>query len=239
MAFNAQGLLNQLLGSGQTANRNPPRGGRGRQGGVTGLVSQLGGGGRGLGGAGGGAAAAGAIGMLLGSKRGRRMGGGLISHGGAAALGVLAYRAYNEWQARQGGAAPTGEPRTLDRVSGSDAEAQSRAVLKAVVAAAKADGHIDEHERDAIDAEFEKLSSDPEARRWLSQELSKPLDPAEVASEADSNVVASEMYLASRLVVDTENFMERSYLDELARCMKLDKDLQASLDRQAEEATTH
>jgi uncharacterized membrane protein YebE (DUF533 family) len=235
MGFNAQGLLNQMLSSGQAALRENAR--RGRHGaprarstnrGADDLLSQFGG-------LSGRTAAGSALAMLLGSRRRRRAGGGgILSHGGAAALGALAYRAYMEWQAQQRTGA--GEARTLDRVPEAEAEAQSRAVLTAVVAAAKADGHIDDSERAAIEAEFDKLDNDPEARRWLVQELSKPLDPAEVARAADSDVVASEMYLASRLVVDTENFMERAYLDELARCMHLDKELQARLDREADGA---
>jgi uncharacterized membrane protein YebE (DUF533 family) len=238
MAFNAQGLLNQLLGAGQAAARNQA-GGRSRQtgqSGLGGLMSQLGGGrgmGGGMGGLGGGAAA-GALAMLLGGRRRRRMGGGLMRSGGAVALGMLAYRAYSEWQARQGAAE---EPRTLDRVSGEEAEAQSRAVLKAVVAAAKADGHIDEQEHAAIEAELDKLGADPDLQAWLRREIAKPLDAAEVAAAGDTGVVASEMYLASRLVIDTENQMEWAYLDELARHLELDADLRARLDREAERAT--
>lgn len=223
MAFNAQGLLNQFLGAKQA-------GGRSRQ------TQQLGrGGGGGIGGLGG-SMAAGALGMMLGSRRGRRAGGGLVRSGGAAVLGMLAYRAYTEWQSRQGA---TGEARTLDRVSGDEAEAHSRAVLTAVVAAAKADGHIDEHEHAAIDAELDKLSDDPETQSWLRRELAKPLDPAEVARAADSDVIASEMYLASRMVIDSENERERAYLDELARHLHLDPALQSRLDREAGQATRH
>jgi uncharacterized membrane protein YebE (DUF533 family) len=226
MGLNAQGLLNQLLSSGQPqrTHQSRTRGRAGRDDGVGDLLSQVGGS----------AVAGKALGMLLGKKRGRKLGASLLGRGGAAALGTLAYRAYSEWQAQQQRAAA--EVRTLDRVSEGEAEAQSQAVLKAMVAAAKADGHIDDRERQAIEGEFGKLGDEPEVRGWLSAELRKPLDPAEVAAAADSEVVASEMYLASRLVVDTESFMERAYLDELARCLKLDKALQTKLDEEAERA---
>src|SRR5690606_22372285 len=159
--------------------------------------------------------------------------------------------------------------------------AQSRAVLTAVVAAAKADGHIDEQEHAAIDAELDKLGDDPEAQHWLRRQIARPLDAAEVAAAADSDVVAAErylasrrviaaeaqnwlrgqiarpldaaevaaaadsdvvaaeMYLASRMVIDTENDRERAYLDDLARQLRLDPDLRARLDREAEQATRH
>lgn len=43
-------------------------------------------------GAGGGAAATAALGMLLGNKRHKKMGGKVLTYGGLAALGVLAYK---------------------------------------------------------------------------------------------------------------------------------------------------
>ncbi len=40
------------------------------------------------------------------------------------------------------------------------------------------------------------------------------------------------MYLASVLMVDEEQFMERAYLDELGRQLKLDPQLKAELESQ-------
>ena len=55
-----------------------------------------------LSGAGGGALAAGAMGLLLGNKKVRKVGGKVAIYGGLAALGVIAYKAYGNWQAQQG-----------------------------------------------------------------------------------------------------------------------------------------
>lgn len=152
-------------------------------------------------------------------------------------LGVLAYRAFQNWQAQQGQAASSSEPRTLDRVSGDEADKHSLAILRAVIAAAKADGHIDEREQQLIEAEAAKEGEGSELQRWLEQELRRPVDPAAIAADAESPEIAAEMYLASRLVVDTESYMERAYLDELARALQLDPELRAQLDHQAEEAS--
>ena len=43
---------------------------------------------------------------------------------------------------------------------------------------------------------------------------------------------ATEVYLASLLAVEVDHFMERGYLDELARALKLDDNLKASIERQ-------
>ncbi len=224
--MNTRGLLDQLLKSGQELLQKQTGNGssssKGSGGGLGGLLS----------GAGGGALAAGAMGLLMGNKKARKYGGKALAYGGLAALGVLAYKAYGNWQAQQA-AAPKGEPQTLDRLPAAQAEQHSQAILKALVAAAKADGHVDERERELIEGEFVKLSgNDRDLQQWLHAELNKPLDPADVARAASTPEMAAEMYLASVMLVDEEHFMERAYLDELARQLRLDPGLKGELERQ-------
>ena len=185
-----------------------------------------------------GALAGGALGLLLGNRKARKMGGKAAVYGGLAAVGVLAYKAYGDWQKQQAGAgaAAAAEPRTVNVLPPPEAESHSQAILKALIAAAKADGHVDDREREVIEGEFSRLDAAPEVRQWLQAELQKPLDPAEVASAATTPEMASEMYLASLLAVDEQNFMERAYLDELARQLKLDDSLKARLEQQMKEA---
>lgn len=233
------GLLDQLLKSGQDLlqKKQGSTSTGGSAGGLGGLLSGSGGAG-GLGsllsGAGGGTLAAGAMGLLLGNRNARKFGGKVVTYGGLTALGVLAYKAYNNWQAQQGSAAPQGAraPMTIDRLPPAQAEEHSQGILKALIAAAKADGHVDDQERQLIEAELGKLTTDADLQRWLDAELNKPLDPVEVAAAATSPEMASEMYLASLLVVDEEHFMERAYLDELARQLKLDEALKLELESQ-------
>ncbi|MCE0918143.1 MULTISPECIES: tellurite resistance TerB family protein [unclassified Pseudomonas] len=220
--MNTRGLLDQLLKTGQSMLQNQQGKGTSHKG--SGSLGSL------LSGAGGGALAAGAMGLLLGNKKARKYGGKALTYGGLAALGVLAYKAYGNWQARQG--AGNHEPQTLDRLPPAQAEQHSQAVLRALVAAAKSDGHIDERERALIEGEFTRLDSDRELQHWLHAELNKPLDPAEVARAAQTPEMAAEMYLASVMMVDQENFMERAYLDELARQLRLDPNLRQELENQ-------
>ncbi|QEY64652.1 tellurite resistance TerB family protein [Metapseudomonas lalkuanensis] len=220
-----RGLLDQLLKSGQDLLQQKAAGHSASKSGNGSDLGSL------LKGAGGGALAAGALGLLLGNKSARKLGGKALTYGGLAALGVLAYKAYGNWQAQQA-AAPQNEPRTLDRLPAPQAEQHSQAILKALVAAAKADGHVDTRERQLIEEELAKLTQDAELRSWLDAELNKPLDPAEVARAATTPEMAAEMYLASVLMVDEEHFMERAYLEELARQLRLDPGLKVELERQ-------
>lgn len=232
--MNAQGMLEQLLNSGLSALQGKPQpAGAAPQGGGTAQWDQIGAG----------ALAGGALGLLLGSRGGRKLGGKALKMGSIAALGALAYKAYGQWQAQQAQQGPQGSqadqplpaeaPRTVNSLPAPEVELHSRALLTSMIAAAKADGHLDDRERGLVEAELNRLQADGETRRWLEDELRRPLDPAGVASAATSPELASQMYLASLLVADETSFMERAYLDELARQLRLPEGLKAELERQA------
>lgn len=106
-------------------------------------------------------------------------------------------------------------------------------MLKALIAAAKSDGHMDDAERGQVEEVLHRLNADPETRTWVDTELRRPVDPADVAAAATSPELAAEIYLASVLVVDDTTVMERAYLDELARRLQLAPGLKAELESRA------
>ena len=223
--MNTRGLLDQLLKSGSDLLNGGAAGQPAAQPqqSATSPVGSL------LAGAGGGAA----ISLLLGSKKARKLGGKAVVYGGAAALGVVAWKAWQNYQRGQSVPPVQSEPQTIDRLPAPQAEQHSQAILRALIAAAKADGHIDQREREMIDAEIARISSDPTLLQWFDRELQKPLDPADVAAAADTPALAAEMYLASLLMIDQQSFMEKAYLDELARQLDLPADLRSELEAQA------
>ena len=186
-----------------------------------------------LSGLGKGALAGGVVALLLGSKGGRSLTGGLLKYGSLAALGGLAYTTYKNWQNSQGDAAtpPPGQP--VGELQGPVADRRSLALLKAIIAAAKADGHIDAEEQQKIEAQIARFGLDNDTLTMLQKELEKPLNPSDIAAGADSPEAAAEIYLASLLVINVDNFMERAYLDELARLLGLAPDLVAQLEAEA------
>ncbi|WP_144640600.1 tellurite resistance TerB family protein [Bordetella genomosp. 13] len=250
--MSARQLLDHLLQSGQglVQDASSKLQGASQGSGAGGLLGKLGslaqgsgGAGSFLGGFGGGALGGGALGLLLSSKKARKIGGNVAMYGGLAALGALAYRAYGDWQRKQTAAAPAGqpqqalpEPQTLDRVLPDQVEQHSNAVLVAMIGAAKADGHVGDQERHMLEDALVKLSGDASDRAWVEAELARPLDPAAVARAARTPEMAAEMYLASLMVVDEESYMERAYLDELARQLKLPASLKEQLEAQLSQA---
>lgn len=199
-------LLDQLLGSGKSLLNE------------TGITTQQGG----LSEYGKGAAAGGLLGLLLGSKTGRK----LATYGGLVTLAAVAWRAYNQSRPRLHGDEAHA---SADRLP-----AESRVVLRAILNAARVDGHIDERERELIDREIARCGGDAVLRAWVEDELRQPLDPHAIASDvAGDPLLASEVYLASSQVIGEAGFLERAYLDRLAATLGLDADLKQRLEQDA------
>ncbi|QBF28063.1 tellurite resistance TerB family protein [Pseudomonas tructae] len=236
--MNTSDLLEQLLRAGQGSQAQQGSGGMSSQdpmGGLGGLLGGL------LGGSGGGGGSGGLGGLLGGLLGGGNSSGGGYSQGRSgggtnyaalASLGMMAFQAYQSWQRSQA-TAPQQPVRTVDQLSGPEAEDHSHAILRALIAAAKADGRIDKQEEQLIYAEIKRQTSDPQLQQWLDTEVSKPLDAAEVAQSARDPAMAAEMYLASVMLVDDQQDAERAYLDELAGALQIDADLQVHLEQQA------
>jgi len=227
--LNSKGILEMLLSSGQDLAR------KGREVGERGLGVPQAGSQREamISGLGKGALAGGALALLLGSKGGRKIGGSALQIGTLAALGGLAYKAYQNWQEGQRGAAPADPGTPVDRLSGPPAERRSLALLRAMIAAAKADGHVDATERAHIEGELARLGLDADTLSFFQQELAGPADPRAIAALADSPEAAAEIYLASRLAVDLDSAMERGYLEDLAKHLQLEPGLVQQLEAQA------
>ncbi|TFY87511.1 tellurite resistance TerB family protein [Pseudomonas kairouanensis] len=228
--MNTSDLLEQLLRAGQSS-------GASSGGGLGGLLGGLLKGTRT-----GNASAGGGLGDLLGGLGGMLGGGaaarpsqgrsGGMNYAALASLGMAAYQAYQAWQ-RQQASAPQSSFQTVDQLDGPEAEAHSHAVLRALIAAAKADGRIDEQEQQLISSELGRHTDDPQLQQWLDAEVAKPLDAADFAEFAHDPAVAAEVYLASVMLVDDQQDAERNYLDDLAGQLQIDPQLQVHLEQQA------
>ncbi|NWA86450.1 tellurite resistance TerB family protein [Pseudomonas sp. D2002] len=233
--MNTSDLLEQLLRAGQ-------QGGAASGGGLGGLL-----GGLLKGTSSGNASAGGGLGGLLGGLGGllggapsggttqARSGG--MNYAALASLGMAAFQAYQAWQ-RQQATAPQQAIQTVDQLDGAEAQAHSHALLRGLIAAAKADGNIDAQEQQMISAEIGRHTDDPQLQQWLDAEAAKPLNAADFAEYASDPAVASEIYLASVLLVNDQQIAERNYLDALAEQLQIDPQLQLHLEQQARRSTT-
>lgn len=200
-------------------------------------------------GAGAGALAAGAIALLFGSKGTRKFVGKAAKLGGTAAIGGLAYKAYTNWQAQQDNAsqqpsqldstvAPVGALNLsqfdigtpINKLADDAASKRSEALMQAMITAARADGHVDDEEMNIITQQINNLGLEQDVTRFLLSEMSKPVDVARIAALADTPETAAELYIASAMVVDMDDPVERTYLDKLALAMNLDAQLIVQLE---------
>ncbi|MGB8816487.1 MAG: tellurite resistance TerB family protein [Rhizobiaceae bacterium] len=177
--------------------------------------------------------AAGAIvAVLLGTRAGRNLTGSAVQLGGLAAIAGLGYKA---WQNYKSGGKPvetaqTGEPVLIEAPSGSGfdataATAESKefalVLVRAMIAAARADGHIDDAERGRIGDKLALAGLDREAQEFLTRELEAPVDLDAIIAAAQSEAQKVELYTASRLAIEPQTRAERGYLDLLAGRLQL------------------
>ncbi|MBC53980.1 MAG: protein YebE [Gammaproteobacteria bacterium] len=190
-----------------------------------------------------GAVAGGVLGLLVGNKKVRKMGGGMLAYGGAAAAGALAFKAYQNWQqGKQVTTAPMATEQDMQHVDARFLPQQAASadtggqfaltLVMAMIAAAKADGHIDAKEQTHIFEQVETMSLDAESKGFVFDALRQPADMAQIASQVQGIEQAAEVYLVSRSVLDIDHPAERAYLQALAHRLALPTDLVAHLDHQ-------
>ena len=167
--------------------------------------------------------------VLLGTGTGRRLTGTAIKLGGLAAVGGLAYKAYQNYKNGEQPASPDApsakEPELLPPPTGTDFHPASAPqgegefalmLVRAMIAAARADGHIDDEERKRIGDRLSLSGIGGEAEAFLRKELAAPLDLDALVASARTEAQKVELYTASRLAIDADTRAERGYLDLLA-----------------------
>lgn len=186
------------------------------------------------------AAAGGVLALLLGGKGIGKLAGGAVRYGGAAALGALAFRAFQQWQQQGNVQPPAALPPPADVPAAYLPGAQPAAngepfelsLMRAMIGAAKADGHVDAEEQKRIFDAVERIGLDTAAKGFVFDALNRPADPASIAAAATTREQAAQIYLASRMAIDPDQPAERAYLDALVQRLSLPPALVAELDRQ-------
>ena len=115
---------------------------------------------------------------------------------------------------------------------GLDSAALAVRMLQAMVAAAHADGVMDEAEERAVLDRLRGADLDQEEKFFLLDQLHRPKTIEELAAGITDFAVARTMYLlaATAVAIDTE--AERAWFDRLARQLGLSQEVQAFLEEQ-------
>ncbi len=177
--------------------------------------------------------ATGAIALaLLGTGPGRAITGSALKIGGLAAVAGLAYKAYQNYQqgkeptppgeGMDGELLPPPENTSFHPSHAPQGETEfALTLIRAMVAAAHADGHIEEAERSRISDRIKLSGIDDETGAFLKNELENPVDIGKLAAAARTDAQKVELYTVSRLAVDADNRSDRGYLDMLAGRLNL------------------
>ncbi len=177
--------------------------------------------------------------ILLGTKTGRGVATSAVKLGALALIGGLAYKAYQNHQAGRPlitgpqnaatEAAPDGSGFEPDAIS-NDAAMH---IIKAMIAAAAADGRIDDTEYARIMGAAGGAAASPEAKAFLERELRRPATASELAREVSSAEEALQVYTAARVAIDADNASEKGFLAELASALGIDAALAGQVDATA------
>jgi uncharacterized membrane protein YebE (DUF533 family) len=206
----------------------PASGGGGALGGLGGLLSGQ------AGGLAAGAAAGVLASVLMGSKGGRKVAGSAVKLGALAAIGGLAWKAYQNYQSGQPAAASTQAAETAalpPPANESPAEVNDHALLllRSMIAAAASDGRIDDEERTRIVGALEHIGLTPDEAGFLDGELRKPVGIDTLVAGATAPERKSEVYLAALLAIEADTTAEHVHLAKLAARLDLDDQLVAHL----------
>ncbi|MEZ5558046.1 MAG: tellurite resistance TerB family protein [Pseudomonadales bacterium] len=213
--------------------------------------------------------AGGALVSAATSKRGRKLGRTALKVGALAAVGGVAWKAYQAYSDNrradspktsaaggaiaapaaavtrvQPGAPAAGAPADpgyagLDEsrfaavIDESPANPGPMLLLRAMIAAAHADGHIDSAENARIHARVRELPLTDREKARLFDELAHPPSLRELVVRAERPEIAIEVYAASLLAVDPVQPAARDYLARLALVLELPSELIEQLHRQA------
>jgi uncharacterized membrane protein YebE (DUF533 family) len=104
-------------------------------------------------------------------------------------------------------------------------------LIRAMVAAAHADGDVSWEERQAIMGRLDQAGAGPEERRLVEYELSNPTPVEAIIREAQAPDTAAEVYLASNIAIRVDTDAERAYMDYLASRLRLTPAARQELDR--------
>lgn len=240
-----------------------------------------------------GGVAGGGLTSMVTSKRGRKTGGKVLKYGALAAVGGVAWKAYQSYSAKnqqqghpnqqeqhqgqyqqpnhqtqshqpqtynQSGQLAsdtyTPDPRRVNAAPGSrfdftpaalpqqsfeqvadeNNESGQLILMRAMIAAAFADGHIDETERQKIFAQVETMDLSVQEKAMLFDELRKPMSLSALVAEVPDAQTGIEVYAASASAIDLNQPVSGQYLQSLANQLCLPSELVSSIHQQLQSA---
>lgn len=163
----------------------------------------------------------------IGALAGALLNGGAKASKGAlggSAMAILGSLALNALKGHLAAGNPSSGAADIDRHAMeaiNDPNIQ-RLIVCAMIAAAKADGVIDEQENTRILGKVGEGGITEAERQLVEEELHRPTDMAALVAAVPNQVIAAEIYSASLLAINVDTEKEEDYLRQLAKLLGLD-----------------
>ena len=168
---------------------------------------------------------------LFSNKSVRKVAGTAAVYGGTAILGGLAYKAFKNWQhSKQDQSVYENESLATNADM---SEEFQLTLLKTMIAAARADGHIDDNEQRRIFDAVNQMKLSTEMKGVIFDLLNQQITIEEIASGTKTLEQKSEVYMFSYMMLDTEHPAEQQHLQNLQTALQLPDDLVLQLKKQA------
>lgn len=160
---------------------------------------------------------------------------GLIKGGGLATVASVAFNAIKNFQNQDESANKKMDLTDLGQ-TGSDHNGDfALTLVRAMIQAAKADGHVDDKERKLISNKINESGIDQKTAEFLMEELEKPVDIDALLSNVNTDEQKTEIYVASRMTLDPNKPKNREYLDNLLAKLNLPDSLKQHIENAIKE----
>lgn len=180
--------------------------------------------------------------LILGTRTGRSFATSAAKIGALALIGGLAYKAYQNYQAGRPLITDRSEtPQAAPRGSGFGEDALSTdatvTCIRAMIAAAAADGRLDSAEQQRIIGSLKEQGVDAEAEEFLARELNNPASVEDLINSSRSREEDVQIYTAARIAIDPDTDAEQRFLALLGKSLGLEEELLQHVNATARQAT--
>jgi uncharacterized membrane protein YebE (DUF533 family) len=108
--------------------------------------------------------------------------------------------------------------------------AEARLMLRAMIAAAKADGIVDREERTAVLEQLNAAGLSSAERDLLLADFDRPATPEDLARDVRDPMLAAQVYAAAFFAAGDLETAERAWLDRLGIALKLDNSARSAIE---------
>lgn len=188
---------------------------------------------------------AGALGALLGNVAG----GNLLKNAALLGAGAVALNFYKKWaagklQQQQGSSQQANYQAQVPQQNNSFQQTPVsqlprldqptvELITRAMVYAAKSDGNIDNQEREAMEAILSNMLPGENSEAMIEQIEKEQIDPGRIASAVKSKEQGEDVFRLSCSVINIDQFMERAYMDALAKALGINEGEKEGIEKEA------